>query len=257
MGVSIIMNFLAVWWASYVVFGVTALVGGILAVHNPPKEQTTIRWSYGIAFVVLFLLGLAVTKAQHDDSVRQVATASKEARNDEAYAINTAVQKAVQPYQTKIDGQAAQIDQLTRESHTISISNIVTGKKPIKVEAQHRALDPSALANAMRGFLQLQIRVKGGHRTSFQGDLVSALHIVISGAMDLGHFDDPSWDFEGVKVYATSISSDDRALAGANALVTELKNQNFAATLLPAKDYTPDGFQKNFFMVVIGNRVSP
>ncbi len=153
-----IMNFLASWWVSYVVFGVTAALGGILAVHNPPKEATAVRWSYGLTFVVLFLLGLAVSKAQHDDSIKQAGNAAAAASRDVRDAIARATREAVAPYQAKIDRQEAQIDQLTRESRKVSNSDFVTGKTPVKVEVTNGTNVPTGptQAGGFRYFSSLQ-----------------------------------------------------------------------------------------------------
>jgi hypothetical protein len=130
-------EFLAQWWVSYLAFGITALLGGILAVHNPPKESTGVRWSYVAAFVVLFLLGLVVTRAQHEDSVTQAKMAEANARKN----VRDEIKAAVAPYQATIDALRQEQAAQAKDVLVIKGSNIVTGKNPVKVEV----INPSSL----------------------------------------------------------------------------------------------------------------
>jgi hypothetical protein len=63
---------------------------GILAVHNPPRESIVVRWIYGGLFVVLFFLGLAVSKAQCEDSIKQAVRSAEDAKAGVADTIDKA-----------------------------------------------------------------------------------------------------------------------------------------------------------------------
>ncbi len=129
-----IASLFAEWWVGYAVFGVTALLGSVLAVHNPEKRQHAVRVIYGIAFILLFVLGFLVTKAQHDASEAQAQEFTNNERNRTDTAVRNAVQNAVKPYQEKIDELNLTLSKQGRDVQLIRDSNIVTGRESVKVE---------------------------------------------------------------------------------------------------------------------------
>jgi hypothetical protein len=115
-------------------------------------------------------------------------------------------------------------------------------------------VDAGMLANAMKGFPQLEILVRGND-ADFQQSLVGALQLVIPHTRTMGIEITLDYNYEGIKVYANDppISVEDRGPDGARALVAELKRQNFVASFFPAKEWrSGKDFEPNFVRVVVG-----